>query len=163
MGNCGNIGGKVGILQRPYFRGQSLNRLDAKGRLRIPTKFREVLQKHYTDALIVTMTDECLVAYPPETWEEIETKVQDFSLVQPDQRAFMRHFISSAEECEFDDQGRILLPPLLRKQAGLGQEVLLAGMLKSFEIWNRGAWDKHLEWNREHYQQIVEKVALSGL
>lgn len=157
------MGGKVGILQRPYFRGQSLNRLDAKGRLRIPTKFREVLQKHYTDALIVTMTDECLVAYPPETWEEIETKVQDFSLVQPDQRAFMRHFISSAEECPFDDQGRVLLPPFLRKQAGLEQEVLLAGMLKSFEIWNRGAWDKHLEWNREHYQQIVEKVAISGL
>jgi MraZ protein len=163
VGKCGYKGQKVGILQRPYFRGHSLNRIDAKGRLRIPTKFREVLQNNFKDALIITMMDECLVAYPPETWEEIESKVQDFSLIQPDQRAFMRHFISSAEECQFDDQGRVLIPPLLRKRAGLQQEVMIAGMLKSFEIWNKGTWDKNLEWNREHYQQIAEKVAIAGL
>jgi MraZ protein len=153
----------VGILQRPYFRGHSLNRIDAKGRLRIPTKFREVLQSNFKDALIITMMDECLVAYPPETWEEIESRVQDFSLIQPDQRAFMRHFISSAEECQFDDQGRVLIPPLLRRRAGLEQEVMIAGMLKSFEIWNKATWDNNLEWNREHYQQIAEKVAITGL
>ena len=109
----------MGVLLRPYFRGQSINRIDAKGRLRLPTKYREVLQKHFSDALVITMMDECLVAYPSEIWEEIESKVQDFSLIQPDQRAFMRYFISSAEECEFDEQGRIVIPAVLRKKAGL--------------------------------------------
>jgi MraZ protein len=163
VANCGDKGQKVGILQRPFFRGQSLNRLDAKGRLRIPTKFREVLQNHYTDVLIITTMGQCLVAYPPERWQEIENKVQDFSLVQTDQRDFMRYFISSAEECGFDDQGRILIPPVLRKKAGLGQEVMLAGMLKSFEIWDKTTWDKHLEWDPEQYQKIIEKVAITGL
>ncbi|HQN20008.1 MAG TPA: division/cell wall cluster transcriptional repressor MraZ [Syntrophobacteraceae bacterium] len=153
----------MGVLLRPYFRGQSINRIDAKGRLRLPTKYREVLQKHFSDALVITMMDECLVAYPSEIWEEIESKVQDFSLIQPDQRAFMRYFISSAEECEFDEQGRIVIPAVLRKKAGLEQEVLIAGMLKSFEIWDRASWDRHIERNREQYEQMVEKVAASGL
>jgi len=109
------------------------------------------------------MMEECLVAYPPEVWETIEAKVQDFSQVQPQQRAFMRYFISSAVECEFDKQGRILIPPMLRERAGLDQEVLLAGILTSFEIWNKAAWDKHLEWNKEHFQQIAADIAGAGL
>ncbi len=163
MGKCGYKGQKVGILQPSYFRGQSVNRLDAKGRLRVPTKYREVLQNHYSDALIITIMDECLMACPPEIWEEIEAKVRDFSLIHPDQRAFMRRFISSAEECEFDDQGRILIPPVLRKKAYLEQEVMLAGMLKSFEIWNKVLWERHLAWSPERYQQVVENVAVAGL
>jgi len=153
----------VGILQRPHFRGQSLNRLDAKGRLRIPTNYREVLQNHYTDSLVVTMLDQCLVAYPPKIWEEVEDKVQDFSAIQPEQRAFMRRFISSAQECEFDDQGRILIPLYLRNKVGLEQEVVLAGMLKNFEIWDKTAWEKHLDWSPEQTRQIMEKVAITGL
>jgi MraZ protein len=153
----------VGILEKPYFRGQSVHRLDAKGRLRIPNKFREVLQNHYKDALIITVMDKCLVAYPPQAWEEIEAKVQDFSQVQPEQRAFMRHFVSSAEECGFDNQGRILIPPFLRATAGLEQEVLLAGMLKSFEIWDKATWEQHREWCRDNFEQIVEKISITGL
>ena len=163
VGKCGNKGLKVGILEKPYFRGRSVHRLDAKGRLRIPNKFREVLQNHFKDALIITVMDKCLVAYPPEAWEEIEAKVQDFSQVQPHQRDFMRHFVSSAEECEFDNQGRILIPPVLREAAGLEQEVLLAGMLKSFEIWSKTAWEQHSEWCRQNFQELVEKITITGL
>lgn len=153
----------MGILEKPYFRGRSVHRLDAKGRLRIPTKFREVLQTHYRDALIITVMDKCLVAYPPEAWEEIEAKVQDFSQVQSDHRNFVRHFVSSAEECEFDNQGRILIPQFLRESAGLEQEVLLAGMLKSFEIWSKPVWEQHSDWCHQNFQQIVEKIAITGL
>ena len=153
----------MGVLSKPYFRGQSLQRLDAKGRLRIPTKFRDVLKNHYTDALIVTIMEECLVAYPPDIWEKIEAKVESFSQVQPQHRAFMRYFISSAEECEFDNQGRVLIPPLLRERAGLGREVLLAGVLTSFEIWDKSAWDNHINWDKEQFRTIMESVADSGL
>ena len=149
----------MGILGKPYFRGQSIHRLDSKGRLRIPSKLREILQNHYTDALIVTTRDKCLVAYPPEFWDTIETKILNFSQVQPEQRNFVRHFISSAEVCEFDKQGRILIPPILRERAKLDGEVLLAGMLTSFEIWNKELWDQQMEWNIEHYQQITSHIA----
>jgi len=153
----------VGVLKKPYFRGQSIHRLDGKGRLRIPTKFREVLQNHYADALVVTMQEECLVAYPSEIWEKIEAKVQELSQVQPQHRAFMRYFISSAEECEFDNQGRVLIPPILRERAGLDQEVVLAGILTSFEIWDKATWDKHMAWSKEHYREIAVDIAGVGL
>lgn len=154
----------MGILGKPYFRGQSASKLDAKGRLRIPTKFRDVLKEHYTDALIVTTLGDCLVAYPPEVWEEkIESKVEKFSPVDPQQRAFMRFFISSAVECVFDNQGRIHIPPLLRERTGVGQDVVLAGLLDRFEIWDRNAWEAHLKWDQDQNQQIMEKVATLGL
>ncbi len=153
----------MGVLGKPYFRGQSTHRLDAKGRLRIPTKFREILQSHYTDALVITMMGDCLVAYPPEVWEKIETKALEFSQVQPQQRAFVRYFISSAVECEFDNQGRILIPPILREKAKLEQELLLAGMLTSFEIWDKTTWDKQLEWSKDNYQELMETIAGAGL
>ncbi|NLI32569.1 MAG: division/cell wall cluster transcriptional repressor MraZ [Deltaproteobacteria bacterium] len=154
----------MGILSKPYFRGQAISKLDGKGRLRIPVKFREVLQQHYSDALMITILGNCLVAYPPEVWEErIERKVENFSPVDPQQRAFMRYFVSSAEECEFDNQGRILIPPLLRERAGLTQEVLLAGVLSSFEIWDRLAWDVQLKKASEQHEQMMEKMAAVGL
>jgi MraZ protein len=109
------------------------------------------------------MLEECLVAYPLEVWEKIETKVQELSQIQPQHRAFMRYFISSAEECEFDNQGRVLIPPILRERAGLDQEVVLAGMLTSFEIWDKATWDKHMAWGKEHYREIAVDIAGVGL
>lgn len=113
--------------------------------------------------MIVTMMRGCLVAYPPEIWETIETKAQELSQVQPEHRAFMRYFISSAEECEFDNQGRILIPTLLRERAGLEQEVLLAGLLTSFEIWSKPSWDASITWDDERYQGVMDKIAGFGL
>ena len=125
------------ILDSPKFRGRSAARVDAKGRLRISTKFREVLQKHFTDALFISRLGHCLVAYPPEKWEEIETKAMNLSEIHPDHRSFVRSFISGVEQCEFDSQGRILIPPMLRKDANIDQEVVIVGMLTCFEIGTR--------------------------
>lgn len=153
----------MGVLGRPYFRGQSINRLDSKGRLRIPTKFRDILQHNYTDALIITAWGECLIAYPPEAWDTVESKAVTFSQVDLDHRAFMRQFISSAVECEFDKQGRILIPPVLRQRAKLDQEVMLAGMLTNFEIWSKEAWEQEMNLSATQYQQIATKLAEFGL
>jgi MraZ protein len=161
--NGGVLGDKVGILDKPYFRGQSVHRLDAKGRLRIPTKFREILQQHYTDVLIVTILGDCLVAYPPEVWEEkIESKAEKLSPIDPDERSFTRWFVSGATPCEFDNQGRVLIPPLLREMAGLGQEVVLAGLLTNFEIWDRSAWEAQVRRDRENQQEIMKRIAAAG-
>jgi MraZ protein len=150
-------------MDTPKFRGRSSARLDAKGRLRIPTKFREVLQKNYTDTLIVSKHEECLVAYPPEKWDEMEAKAANLSQFNSAHRSFVRRFISGAEICEFDTQGRILIPPMLREEAHLGQEVILVGMLSSFEIWNKAAYDLQAARDSENEPKIMETIAVSGL
>jgi MraZ protein len=153
------IGGK----SKSHFRGQSLHYLDEKGRLRIPTRYREVLQNNYTDVLVLTTAADCLVAYPQQAWEKIEEKALELSQVGPQQRAFMRYMISSAVECDFDKQGRVLIPPILREMAGLEKEVFLAGMLTSFEIWAKPKWDAQLKWSKENFQQMAEEIAGYGL
>lgn len=162
VGICGGKGIIVGLLSETRFRGQSFHRLDSKGRLRIPAKFREVLDTHSIKGLIVTSTPKYLVAYTPEAWEAVETKALDTSQVEPSQRSFMRYFISSAEECELDKQGRIRIPAILRERVKIEQEVLLAGMLGNFEIWDKAAWDQELKWSEANYQQIAEEMATHG-
>jgi MraZ protein len=153
----------VGSASKPRFRGRSIARLDAKGRLRISLKFREVLQKHFTDALILSQYGECLVAYPPEQWDEIEAKALHLSQVHPEHRSFLRRFISGAEECEFDNQGRILIPPLLREDAHLTSEVALVGMLTNFEIWDKSTYDLQVERDKQNEQKVMETIAITGL
>ncbi len=152
-----------GFLESPNFRGRSAAKIDAKGRLRISTKFREVLQKHYTDALFISRMGDCLVAYPPEKWEEIEKKAMNLSEVHPDHRSFLRRFISGAEQCEFDSQGRILIPPMLREDAHLCQDVVLVGMLNSFEIWDKNAYKVQDLRDRENESRIMENIAVIGI
>ncbi|MGO9020148.1 MAG: division/cell wall cluster transcriptional repressor MraZ [Syntrophobacteraceae bacterium] len=153
----------MGILNSPNFRGRSAARLDAKGRLRIPTKFREVLQNHYTDSLFISGYGDCLVAYPPEKWEEMEAKSSNLSQVLPEHRSFVRNFISIAEQCDFDNEGRILIPPLLRKEAHLDREVIIVGALASFEIWDKASWDLQAMRYKENETQTLQNIADSGL
>ncbi len=150
---------EMGILKSPKFRGRSAARVDAKGRLRISTKFREVLQKHYTDALFISRMKDCLVAYPPEKWEQVEARAENLSEVHPDHRSFVRRFISAVEICEFDSQGRILIPPMLREDAHINQEVVLVGMLTRFEIWDKAAYESQDTSDRDNEPRIMESVA----
>lgn len=153
----------MGLLKQPRFRGHSFHRLDSKGRLRIPTKFREILQQNYTDGLILTNMPNCLVAYPPEVWEEIESKAVTMSQVQPQQRSFVRYFIASAVECEFDRQGRILIPPLLRARAEIDQEVLLIGAMQSIEIWSRESYEREMERSKQNFDQMAQDASVIGV
>lgn len=153
----------MGASGNSLFRGQSLHYLDDKGRLRIPTRFRDVLQKAYSDSLVLTMMGDCLVAYPPEVWQKIEEKALELSQIQPQQRSFVRYVVSSAVECEFDKQGRILIPPVLRENVGMEKEAFLAGMLTTFEIWAKSKWDEQLRWSKANFQQMAEEIANYGL
>lgn len=138
-------------------------KLDAKGRLRIPAKYRDVLEATSSDGVVVTSTPRYLVAYTPQVWEEIEAKAMTSSQVQDAHRGFVRYFISSAEECELDKQGRILIPALLRQRVGIDQEVMVAGMLTNFEIWDRNAWESDLAESGQKFPQIAEEVKNLGI
>jgi MraZ protein len=109
------------------FRGRSVHTLDGKGRIRIPSRFREILRRRFDDQLIVTNLDRCLTAYPLSEWEKIEERLGELSLVRQDVKAFQRFFISGATECNFDKQGRILIPPILREHWQAWSKALRSG------------------------------------
>ncbi len=147
------------------FRGQSLHNLDSKGRLRLPVRFRDALKQDFKDdsQIVITTWDRCLIAYPTPVWREIEQKVMTLSTIDPSVREFMRHFISGAQNCVFDKQGRVLIPQYMRQFAKLDKEVLLAGMLKSFEIWSKNRWDEEMERTRPVISDISQKMADLGI
>jgi MraZ protein len=124
------------------FRGSSFHTIDAKGRLIIPKRFREVMENGDCGSLMVSRMDKCLVAYTLSDWEKIESKILALAEKSENMRRFRRVFIGGAFECNCDKQDRILVPPTLRDYAGLDKEIVLVGVLDHFEIWSRENWDQ---------------------
>jgi len=123
------------------FRGRYTHAIDAKGRVSIPSKFRDVLDGQGELAFMVTNDlDPCLVAYPMEEWLAEEKRIQSLPNFVPETLQYKRFFISGAQECPIDRQGRILIPPSLREHAQLQREALFVGLLEKFEIWSPGLW-----------------------
>lgn len=123
------------------FRGRYIHQIDTKGRLSVPSRFREALAAGLGDHLIITNFDQCLWAYPVSEWQELEKKVATLPQFTEEVKAFQRAFISAACECPIDKQGRVLIPPMLREYATLEKDVVVVGMTKRFEIWAREKWN----------------------
>jgi MraZ protein len=134
------------------FRSRSEHNLDAKGRLSIPTRFREVLRSEFSENLIVTNWHKCLKAYPVQVWENLETILLGQGKKQPGMASFVRYVISGVTECALDKQGRILVPPALRTDFNMTKEVILNGMLDHFEIWNKADWESETEQTRNQFE-----------
>lgn len=145
------------------FRGRFENTIDTKGRISVPSKFREVLSANYDDRLIITNFDGCLWAYPYKEWQLIEEKVSALPQFKAEVRAFQRAFISAASECPIDKQGRTLIPPSLREYAGIEREVVFVGMVKRIEIWAKSHWLKEFEKSQEKIAESIEELANLGM
>jgi MraZ protein len=145
------------------FRSRSEHILDSKGRLNIPSRFRDVLQNHFDDKLMVTNWDNCLKAFPVKVWDQIETTLMVQGKKQPGFAAFMRYVISGVAECPLDKHGRILLPPTLRTDFDLKKEVMLNGMLDHFEIWDKTAWDKERKMTRDKFSDFEQSLSALGI
>lgn len=124
------------------FRGRFEHTIDSKGRLSIPSRFRETLNERYDARLVVTNYDGCLIAYPHAEWQKLEERISTLPEFKRDTRAFLRFFYSSATDCSIDRLGRILIPQPLRDYAKLEKDVVLIGALKIVEIWSKDVWDK---------------------
>ena len=124
------------------FRGRYEYAIDPKGRVNIPSRFREQVSESGRDSIIITNYSGCIYAYPSGEWERIEEKLASkVSSVNRKKNAFVRFFVGGAVEVVPDKQGRILIPPSLRSYAGLGRDVVILGMPNRFEIWDRERWD----------------------
>ena len=112
--------------------------VDAKGRLIVPSKFREQLG----DEFVVTKgMDGCLFVYANDDWNAFEQKLTSLPLINKEARKFARFFLAGAAQVEVDKQGRILLPANLRQFAGLEKDVVLVGVGSRIEIWSRENWE----------------------
>jgi len=113
-----------------------------KGRVSIPSKFREVCREKYGDeTLIITNFDKCLVAYPLKEWNEIERKVSELPQFKQEVISFLRYLMGGAVDCPLDGQGRVLIPQSLRNHARINRELIMIGMLTRIEIWSKEVWE----------------------
>lgn len=124
------------------FRGISAINLDAKGRMAIPSRHRLHLEKAAQSQLVVTIDTEqrCLLLYALKEWETIEAKITALPSFNAEVRRIQRILIGHANELELDNNGRVLLPPLLREYAELNKTVMLVGQGNKFEIWSEDNW-----------------------
>jgi len=125
------------------FRGVNTLNLDAKGRMAMPTRYRERLQDCCDGQLVMTVDrDHCLLLYPLPEWEAIERKLVKLPSLNKQARRLQRLLIGHATECELDSHGRILLPPALREFASLDKRVVLIGQGNKFELWDEPVWNE---------------------
>lgn len=142
------------------FMGEFLHTIDSKGRLIIPAKFREALG----DQFITTKgLDNCLFLYPQQEWQIFEDKLKKLPLSQPNARSFVRFFFSGATECEFDKQGRILLPANLREYAALEKDVVVVGVMNRIEIWEAARWKEYSLEAENNYEKAAESLVDLGI
>ena len=146
------------------FRGANAINLDPKGRLAIPTKYRQSLLDDCNGQLVCTIDTQqsCLLLYPLPEWEEIELKLSKFSSMIPSERRMQRLLLGYATECEMDKSGRVLLSLPLRKHATLDKEVMLVGQLNKLEIWDADTWatqiDADMEVERSGGFELTERL-----
>jgi MraZ protein len=145
------------------FRGRYEHSIDQKGRISVPSRFREILATQYDERLIVTNFDQCLWAYPVAEWKKVEEKVAALPQLKAEVKALQRFFISAASEAPLDKQGRILIPPTLREYADLNRDCVMVGMSQRIEIWSLERWNKIFKDAEKTLQESIEQLTDLGI
>ena len=140
------------------FMGEYSHTIDTKGRLIVPSKFREQLGNEF---VVTKGLDGCLFVYPNEEWKNIEEKFRNIPLTTKDARKFSRFFFAGAASCEVDKQGRILLPAVLREFADITKDAVLIGVGNRIEIWSRDRWEGTVTY--QDMEEITRHMAELGI
>ena len=141
------------------FMGEFNLTIDAKGRLIVPAKFREILGDNF---IVTKGLDGCLFVYPNDEWTRFEEKLKSLPLTNKNARQFTRFFLAGAAACEVDKQGRILLPQVLREFASLEKDVVLVGVASRIEIWSRERWDESMNTYDGDMDEVAENMESLG-
>ncbi len=137
------------------FLGTHNPKLDDKGRLTLPAKFREAL----AGGLMITKgQDHCLYVFPRAEFEQMARKVAEAPFTNESVRAYQRYLFAGTDEQEQDSQGRISIAPELRRYAGLSKECVVIGAITRLEIWDSRRWQTYLDEHEEGYAQAQEEV-----
>ncbi|MDD7216170.1 MAG: division/cell wall cluster transcriptional repressor MraZ [Anaerovoracaceae bacterium] len=120
------------------FMGTSYNSIDDKNRMIVPSKLRAGLGAR---CILTKGLDRCLYIYTSDDWDKQMEKISRLPESDPKVRAFIRHFCANAAECEFDKQGRIVIPQELKAYAGIEKDLVTMGAMSKIEVWSREVWD----------------------
>lgn len=138
---------------KAVFRGANKVTLDAKGRMAMPTRYRDRIAERSQGRLVVTVDrDKCLLLYPLPDWEEVERKLMRMPTLQESTRRLQRLMVGYATDVELDGHGRLLLPPKLREFASLERDAMLIGQGARFELWDETIW----EGNRDRWLEASQ-------
>lgn len=137
------------------FMGEYHHNIDEKGRIVIPTKFREVLQDQF---VIAKGLEKCLYVYSMKDWQSLVEKLNALPFTKKDARTFIRSFFSGATVSEFDRQGRTSITSPLVTYAGLTKECVVIGANDRIEIWDKASWTAFLASNEEQLSDIAENL-----
>ena len=142
MGNCGGTGYDA------VFSGRFDHAIDSKGRVSVPARFREALQKAGADRFFITNSifnrERCLELYLPSEWERLVGKIKQKPSFDPNVQTFQTFYIAGAHEVEVDTQGRILIPPRLREFAHLDKQVTFSAQTDRFQLWDKAVLERVL-------------------
>ena len=137
------------------FLGTHAPRLDDKGRLILPAKFRDQLA---TGVVLTKGQERCLYAFPTRDFEEMHQRLRQAPLASKQARDYLRVFLSGATDDLPDKQGRITIPPPLRRYAGLERDLAVIGAGSRIEIWDAGAWESYLAEQEQAFAETAEEV-----
>ncbi|MBK1672541.1 cell division/cell wall cluster transcriptional repressor MraZ [Ectothiorhodospira shaposhnikovii] len=143
------------------FRGITNLNLDSKGRMAMPSRYRDRLMESAQGHLVITVhLDRCLLLYPLPDWEILEQQVMSRPNINRQVRDLQRLLVGHACDCEMDGNGRILLPAPLREFANLRKQAVLVGQGNKFELWDEDAWNLCRE---DWFSQDSKENDLSGI
>jgi MraZ protein len=142
------------------FIGEYLHSIDLKKRMAVPSKFRMDLK----NKVVVTRgLDKCLFVYPMKVWEDIAGKLGTLPVGESATRSFIRLMLAGAVDVEVDKQGRILIPDFLKSYAGLGRNVIVAGIYNRLEIWDEKKWQEYKKKAEKNTDEIAEQLGKLGV
>lgn len=142
------------------FRGEFFHSIDGKGRMIVPSRFRDAL----SDQFIITKgMDKCLFVFTMEEWRLLEKKIEHLPMTDEGARKFLRFFFGAAFEAEKDGQGRALIPPNLRQYAGIAKDIVSVGVARRIEIWSRESYEQYLCAGEELDPDIIKRMAELGI
>ena len=141
------------------FMGEYNHTIDAKGRLIVPAKFREILGDNF---IVTKGLDGCLFVYPNDEWQKFEEKLQTLPLTNKNARQFTRFFLAGAADVELDKQGRILIPSVLREFASLQKDVVFVGVGSRIEIWSKESWNDSISNYDDNMDEVAENMDSLG-
>lgn len=140
--------------------GEFNHNLDAKGRVSVPSKFRDDLGSSF---IVTKGLDNCLFAYSKEEWIKFEEKLKTLPLTNINARNFTRFFLAGATECEIDKQGRINIPQNLREYASLTKDVCIIGVGTRVEIWDKARWESYTSPENMDLDEIANQMSDLGI
>lgn len=155
--------------QRPsfqgMFRGATKVTLDDKGRMVMPTRYREQIITQAQGRLVITVDrDQCLLIYPLPEWEEVERKLMSLPSLHAQARRLQRLMVGHATDLELDGHGRMLVPPELREFAGLERHGMLIGQGNRFELWDEARWlERRDQWLKSEASAVDLPAELESL